>query len=67
MGMTVHETCLTDAMYDFLTTNQSTCKCGHRILVGQDRLICKYCGNYVYKNKKIELKYKLLEKGIKVK
>lgn len=39
------------------------CKCGHRIrfFSGRDRIICNFCGNYVYKNKKSEFKYKLKE------
>lgn len=36
------------------------CKnCGHTILPGKDRGICTHCGYYVYKNDKIEFKYKL--------
>lgn len=41
------------------------CK-GHGIffITGKDRLICKNCGNYVYKDKKTELFYKMKENGI---
>lgn len=37
------------------------CKCGHSILffAHKDRIICTNCRNYVYKNKKVEMKYKL--------
>lgn len=37
------------------------CKCSHTILFTgkKDRLICRYCGNYVYKDKKTEFKYKM--------
>lgn len=46
-----------------LTRDKITCKCGHRVLLGrQDRIICSFCNRYVYKNKEIEFKYKLLEK-----
>lgn len=36
------------------------CKhCGHTILPTRERLICSYCGKWVYRNEKIEFKYKL--------
>ena len=37
------------------------CKhCGHSFPIGNtERQICNYCGNWVYKNKKIEFKYEL--------
>ena len=36
------------------------CKCGHSIpfRVGIDRLICNFCGEWCYRNKEIEDKYK---------
>lgn len=38
-------------------------KCGHTILVARkDRIICSYCGNWVYKNDKTEFEYKMKEK-----
>lgn len=42
---------------------------GHGIAfkrAGNDRLICNNCGHYIYKDKKTELKYKLLERGVKI-
>ena len=41
-----------------------TCKCGHRVLfqVQTDRIICTYCGNWVYRTPKLEFEYKLKEK-----
>lgn len=39
------------------------CKCSHSVVITkQDRVLCTYCGNYVYKNKKIEFRYKLRER-----
>lgn len=37
------------------------CKhCGHSIYIGRgERIICFHCGRYVYKNKKIALKYEV--------
>ena len=37
------------------------CKCGHRMVIpaNVDKLICKWCGNWVYRNKKDEFKDKL--------
>lgn len=34
--------------------------CGHVICIGRsERIICSHCGRYVYKNKKIALKYEV--------
>ena len=57
---------------NFDSTHNVYCKCNHGTGVvfynndGVDRLICKNCGNYIYKDKKTEMKYKLKEKGIKI-
>ena len=39
------------------------CKCSHTVLFTgmKDRIICTHCGNYVYKDKKTEMKYKMKE------
>lgn len=39
------------------------CKCSHTMLFtgSKDRLCCSYCGNWVYKDKKTEMKYKIKE------
>ena len=39
------------------------CKCSHSILFTgrKDRIICSHCGNYVYRDKKVEMKYKIKE------
>lgn len=38
------------------------CKCGHSIIFtsNREKFICNHCGRYVYKNKKIEFKDKIL-------
>ena len=39
------------------------CKSSHTILFtwSKDRLLCSHCGNWVYKDKKTEIKYKMKE------
>lgn len=38
------------------------CKCGHSVdLIGINQKICSHCGNYVFKNKEEEFKYRLKE------
>lgn len=48
--------------------NKVYCECGQYGVVfyntGRDRLICKNCGKFIYKDGKAKLKYKLLEKGV---
>ena len=45
-------------------TNYSVkCKnCGHSVLPVRERIMCNYCGHWIYKNDKIEFKYKMQEK-----
>lgn len=39
------------------------CKCSHTmIMITAERMICSYCGNWVYRTPEIEFKYKILEK-----
>lgn len=36
------------------------CKCGHKtILINSEKAICSWCGNYVYKNKKLEFRERM--------
>lgn len=39
------------------------CKCGHTMVITNsvEKKICSYCGNYVYRNKKLEFKDKLIK------
>lgn len=49
---------------DYLTCNNTVkCDCGHSITITNKhkRLICSWCGNYVYLHKKDEFKNKLKE------
>lgn len=48
--------------HDKLSKLNVKCKnCGHTVFPARDRIICSYCGNWVYKNDKIEFKYKFKE------
>lgn len=45
------------------------CKCGHRVIIpkGVDKQLCDWCGNYVFKDKNEEFKYRLQEKMRRIK
>lgn len=57
-----------DKLYNYDSDHKVYCKCGKAGVVFKhkdtDRLICKNCRNYIYRDKKTELKYKMIEKGI---
>lgn len=54
---------VSDDMFTFLTENKTKCiHCGRSQMLGtKDRCICKYCGNYIYKDEKTMFKYKMKE------
>lgn len=62
---------LTKKEYDRLVEEESKlkhiCKCGHRVIITnqQSKVLCDWCGNYVFKNKKEEFKYRMKEKMIR--
>ena len=39
------------------------CNCGHRVImpIRKDKVICRWCGNYVFKNKRVEFIYRVKE------
>ena len=40
----------------------TTCKCGHVIyFYNKKKVLCNWCGTFVYKNEKVEFKDKLLK------
>lgn len=45
--------------FDEITNSTIKCSCGHSILTNKDKKICSWCGNYVYKDKKLEFEEKL--------
>lgn len=52
-----------EKLYNIKSDSKVKCKCGHSIFLTNkyERIICDWCGRWVYKNKKVEFKYKLLE------
>lgn len=42
-----------------LSKYKTTCVCGHKTIVNKDKVVCSYCGRYVFKNKQDEFKYRL--------
>lgn len=48
---------------NFYTKNSTKCKCGHTNFLGsRDKIICSWCGKYIFKNKKTEFFYRIGEK-----
>lgn len=47
-----------DVMFRVITDAKKRCKhCGHTLLLGySEKKICYVCGNYVYRNNKIEFR-----------
>lgn len=58
---------LTDDEYDRLVNKEHEfshkCKCVHRVLIpyNKTKMLCRYCGRYVFKSKKDEFIYRVLE------
>ena len=40
------------------------CKCGHKVVISHNKTksLCDWCGNYVFKDKKDEFKYRVKER-----
>lgn len=57
---------LENKKFNFYTQNSVSCKCGHRMFIGNKfgKCICNWCGNMVYLDKKDEFK-NLLKNAIK--
>lgn len=55
-----------DKWYQALTEEYDkvkiTCSCGHRVIVPMrtDKVVCAWCGHYVYRDKQLEFKERLL-------
>lgn len=49
--------------YDVFQDYMVKCSCSHTMLFTgvKDRIICSHCGNYVYKDEKTKMKYKVKE------
>lgn len=50
-----------------MTDNKIECKCGKRtnITTQLDRVICDWCGHWIYRTPQLEFKYKLKERMMK--
>lgn len=50
-------------LFDKICEYRVKCNCSHTMIIIQnDRVICSYCGKWVYRTPEIEFKYKLREK-----
>lgn len=54
---------MTERYASILAEHKIICKCGHRVFVSKlnDRKLCTWCGNYVYRTKQLEFRYKVIE------
>lgn len=50
-----------------MSENKVKCRCGHSQLVLYDKQLCRWCGNWVFKNKKEEFKHRVKENIRRVK
>lgn len=52
-----------------ITDHTVKCKCGCSVVFGnrKERVICRWCSNYVYKTPQLEFRYKMEEKKRKKK
>ena len=64
---------LQDKQFKFATEHKVYCKnpkcSGHGVVFrtkDQDKKLCPNCNEWVFRNKKAELKYRLLERGVKI-
>lgn len=50
-----------EKIHKMYTKNSIKCKCGHSISFSscEERKLCSWCGNFVYKNKRDQFKYDL--------
>lgn len=53
-----------DRWFNERAKNKKTCPCGCRVIIPEtvDRIICRWCHNWVYRDEKVKFRYKLLEK-----
>lgn len=45
--------------FDSISEGTIKCACGHSILTHKQKILCNWCGNYAYKDKKLEFEEKL--------
>ena len=46
---------------DKIQQGRILCNCGHRIILPPkvDKVVCHWCGNYIFRNKKAEFEYRI--------
>ncbi len=56
-----------EKLRSIMSYHRTLCKCGHSVLIPPelDKIICTWCGNYIFKDKKEEFKYRLKEEMLK--
>lgn len=49
--------------HDFITNVSKKCKCGHSVVlpIKREKIICKWCGCYIFKDEKTEFIYRTQE------
>lgn len=52
-----------DKWFNERSKNKTTCPCGCRVIIPDkcDRILCRWCHKWVYKDEKTEFRYKVLE------
>lgn len=52
---------ITNKGFEHYILSKRQCEhCGHKMLLGRcERVICSYCGHFIYKNKKVKFMHEL--------
>ena len=50
-------------LFNDASSRKITCSCGHSVImpIRKDKIICRWCGKYVFKNKRVEFIYRVKE------
>lgn len=50
-------------LFNDASARTRVCSCGHRVLlpIRKDKMICRWCGRYVFKDKRVEFIYRTKE------
>lgn len=48
-------------MFDFISNNRFYCTCGHSVIISpkETRILCRHCGEWIYRDKKEMFKSRL--------
>ena len=50
-------------MFESISKHKVKCKCGHVVVMASvDRMICNWCGRWIYRTPGIEFRYKMIQK-----